>query len=127
MTWCAAVGDANGVATQHTASLIVPADSSDVLAVLAEKCGIGESSALFCAYACTAHVVQWIFSSSCLYSMLRLDNDITTALKINNGYAAAPNRGELWCSVSKETQLRRKDVPTILKAAVGRVLKTNID
>ena len=59
--------------------------------------------------------------------MLQLDNNITTALKIIYGYAAAPNRGELWCSVSKETQLRRKDVPTILKAAVGRVLKTNID
>ena len=40
---------------------------------------------------------------------------------------AAPNRGELWCSVSKETQLRRKDVPTILKAAVGKVLKMNIE
>ena len=40
---------------------------------------------------------------------------------------ASPNRGELWCSVSKETKLRRKDIPTILKAAVSRVLRLNIE
>ena len=50
MAWYAAAGDASGVAAQHTASLIVPADSSDVLAVLAEKCGIGKSSPSCCNY-----------------------------------------------------------------------------
>ncbi len=44
MTLYVAAGDASGAAQQSVASLIVPADSSDVLAVLAEKCGAGRSS-----------------------------------------------------------------------------------
>jgi len=41
--------------------------------------------------------------------------------------AAQPNKGELWCSVSKETQLRRKDVREVLKTAAGRVLGLTIE
>jgi tetratricopeptide (TPR) repeat protein len=37
-----------------------------------------------------------------------------------------PNCGELWCSVSKETQLRRRSVQVILKTAAGRVLGVTI-
>jgi len=41
--------------------------------------------------------------------------------------AAQPNSGELWCSVSKETKLRRKDVREVLKIAAGRVLDLTIE
>ena len=36
--------------------------------------------------------------------------------------AAEPNRGELWCAVSKLTEYRRKDIATVLKKVAENVL-----
>lgn len=41
---------------------------------------------------------------------------------VNRCVAAAPNRGELWCSVAKRTELRRADIAVILRKIVEELL-----
>eukprot|EP01038_Epipyxis_sp_PR26KG_P008362 gene8362-11314_t len=40
---------------------------------------------------------------------------------------AQPNRGELWCSIAKETKMRHADITTILKTIAERLLSKNVN
>lgn len=58
----------------------------------------------------TQHLQDWTRSTPVLEGI------------INRCVDAHPNRGEVWCGVSKEVKLRRADVATVLLIAAGRVL-----
>ena len=43
---------------------------------------------------------------------------------LNKCVAAAPNKGEVWCSIAKQTHLRRADAGTVLKTVVEALLSS---
>lgn len=49
-------------------------------------------------------------------------NQISMEDIVNKCVAQDPNRGELWCAITKTTALRRADIPTKLKKVAEQLL-----
>lgn len=61
----------------------------------------------------------WIYYY--MFEIRHHQNDLCEAI-LKRATEADPNRGELWCTVTKTTSLRRLDIPTKIKMVVEQVL-----